>query len=75
MDDGIIKALPAIYIFLLIGMVIASFMHSGTIASLLYYGIDLLNPTIFLTAGFILCSLMSVATGTSGVRLARLEWC
>ncbi|HLP80708.1 MAG TPA: Na+/H+ antiporter NhaC [Nitrosomonas sp.] len=65
MDDGIIKALPAIYIFLLIGMVIASFMHSGTIASLLYYGIDLLNPTIFLTAGFILCSLMSVATGTS----------
>lgn len=65
MDDGIIKALPAIYIFLLIGMVIASFMQSGTIASLLYYGIDLLNPTIFLAAGFILCSLMSVATGTS----------
>lgn len=65
MDDGIIKALPAIYIFLLIGMVIASFMQSGTIASLLYYGIDLLNPTIFLSAGFVLCSLMSVATGTS----------
>lgn len=65
MDDGIIKALPAIYIFLLIGMVIASFMQSGTIASLLYFGIDLLNPTIFLAAGFILCSLMSVATGTS----------
>nr|MBA3754842.1 Na+/H+ antiporter NhaC [Nitrosomonas sp.] len=65
MDDGIIKALPAIYIFLLIGMVIASFMQSGTIASLLYYGLDLLNPAIFLAAGFILCSFMSVATGTS----------
>jgi len=65
MDDGITKALPAIYIFLLIGMVIASFMQSGTIASLLYYGIDLLSPTVFLAAGLILCSFMSVATGTS----------
>ncbi len=65
MDDGITKALPAIYIFLLIGMVIASFMQSGTIASLLYYGIDLLSPTIFLATGLILCSFMSVATGTS----------
>lgn len=65
MDDGIIKALPAIYIFLLIGMVIASFMQSGTIASLLYYGLDLLSPGTFLAAGLILCSFMSVATGTS----------
>jgi len=65
MDDGITKALPAIYIFLLIGMVIASFMQSGTIASLLYYGLDLLSPSIFLAAGLILCSFMSVATGTS----------
>jgi NhaC family Na+:H+ antiporter len=65
MDDGIIKALPAIYIFLLIGMVIASFMQSGTIASLLYYGLDLLSPGTFLAAGLVLCSFMSVATGTS----------
>jgi NhaC family Na+:H+ antiporter len=65
MDDGITKALPAIYIFMLIGMVIASFMQSGTIASLLYYGMDLLSPSVFLAAGFIVCSFMSVATGTS----------
>ncbi len=65
MDEGITKALPAIYIFLLIGMVIASFMQSGTIASLLYYGVDWLNPSIFLAAGLLLCCLMSVATGTS----------
>ena len=65
MNQGIHKALPAIYIFLLIGMVIASYMQSGTIASLLYYGIDLLNPVIFLPVGLVLCSFMSVATGTS----------
>lgn len=65
MNDGIAKALPAIYIFLLIGMVIASFMQSGTIANLLYTGIDLLSPSWFLATGLILCSFMSVATGTS----------
>jgi Na+:H+ antiporter, NhaC family len=65
MNRGISHALPAIYIFLLIGMVIASFMQSGTVPSLIYYGLDLLNPAIFLAAGLVLCSLMSVATGTS----------
>ncbi|MDO8907848.1 MAG: Na+/H+ antiporter NhaC [Pseudohongiella sp.] len=65
MSAGITQALPAIYIFLLIGLVIASFMHSGTVASLIYHGLDLLSPSLFLAAGLILCSLMSVATGTS----------
>lgn len=65
MNGGISKALPAIYIFMLIGMVIASYMQSGTIASLIYYGLNLLTPGIFLAAGFVLSSLMSVATGTS----------
>ena len=37
MAAAIMRALPAITIFILIGMVIASFMHSGTIATLMYY--------------------------------------
>jgi len=65
MSAGINQALPAIYIFLLIGLVIAAFMHSGTVASLIYHGLNLLSPSLFLAAGLVLCSLMSVATGTS----------
>ncbi len=65
MSDAINRALPAIYIFILIGMVIASFMHSGTIAALMYYGLDWLSPVLFLSLGMMLCALMSVATGTS----------
>lgn len=65
MDAGISRALPALYIFMLIGLVIASFMQSGTIAALIHYGLDLLSPAYFLAAGLLLCSLMSVATGTS----------
>ncbi|PCH59262.1 MAG: Na+/H+ antiporter NhaC [SAR86 cluster bacterium] len=65
MSEAISRALPAIYIFLLIGMVIASFMHSGTIATLLYYGLELLSPGSFLAVGLLLCSVMSLVTGTS----------
>ncbi|GHG72855.1 Na+/H+ antiporter NhaC [Alishewanella longhuensis] len=65
MTRALTRAMPAIYIFILIGMVIASFMHSGTIATLIYYGLSWLNPSIFLAVGLLLCALMSVATGTS----------
>ena len=65
MSQAITRALPAIYIFILIGMVIASFMQSGTIAMLIYYGLGILEPSFFLFSGLLLCCLMSVATGTS----------
>ncbi|GAC29696.1 Na+/H+ antiporter NhaC [Brumicola pallidula] len=65
MTSALSRAMPAIYIFILIGMVISSFMHSGTIATLMYYGLSLLSPSLFLAAGLLLCALMSVATGTS----------
>jgi NhaC family Na+:H+ antiporter len=65
MSEAITRALPAIYIFILIGMVIASFMQSGTITTLIYYGLALLEPSTFLITGLLLCCLMSVVTGTS----------
>lgn len=65
MNSGISNALPAIYIFILIGMVIAAFMQSGTVAALIYHGLNLLSPGFFLAAALVLCSLMSVGTGTS----------
>lgn len=65
MSNALLRAMPAIYIFILIGMVISSFMHSGTIATLMYYGLGWLSPGSFLALGLVLCALMSVATGTS----------
>lgn len=65
MNSGISGAMSAIYIFLLIGVLIAAFIEGGTLATLIYYGVDFIQPALFLPAGLILCSLMSVATGTS----------
>lgn len=62
---GMLRAMPAMFIFLLIGVVIATFIASGTVSTLIYYGLEFLHPAIFLPAGLLLCSLMSVATGTS----------
>lgn len=65
MSGGIEKGLAAIYIFVLIGVLIAALIVGGTVASLIHYGVDLLSPGIFLPAGLLLCSLMSLATGTA----------
>ncbi|MDP0562673.1 MAG: Na+/H+ antiporter NhaC [Candidatus Endonucleobacter sp. (ex Gigantidas childressi)] len=65
MNEGICSALSAIYIFILIGVLIATFIESGTLATLIYYGVKFSNPVLFLPTGLIFCSLMSIATGTS----------
>jgi NhaC family Na+:H+ antiporter len=65
MTEGIAEALPAVFVFFLIGMVIASLMVSGTVATLMVLGLDWLTPQSFLVIGFVLCVLMSLATGTS----------
>ncbi|MDA0790663.1 MAG: Na+/H+ antiporter NhaC, partial [Proteobacteria bacterium] len=64
MGTGMNRAMPALFIFLLIGVVIVTFIASGTVATLIYYGLLFLHPMIFLPAGLVLCSLMSLATGT-----------
>lgn len=65
MMAGMMRAMPALFIFVLIGVVIATFIMSGTIGTLVYYGLKFLQPAIFLPIGLLLCSLMSLAIGTS----------
>ncbi len=64
MSDGISNGLGAAYVFILIGVVVAAFLESGTIASIVYYSLDLIHPAVFLPAGLLLCSFMSVSVGT-----------
>ena len=65
MTIGMTRSMPAMFIFLMIGVVIATFILSGTVGTLIYYGLKFMHPAIFLPAGLILCSLMSLAVGTS----------
>lgn len=62
---GISKSLSALFIFIMIGAVVGSWITAGTVPTLIVYGLKLIGPKIFLPAGLILCSIMSVACGTS----------
>jgi len=63
--DSIRKALPAILIMLTVGILIGSWMASGTIPMVIYYGLKLISPQAFLVTACLVCSLTALATGTS----------
>ncbi len=65
MLDGIANALQAIVILAIIGILIGVWILSGVVPTLLYYGLKILHPNIFLPAAVIICSIASLATGTS----------
>lgn len=65
MFDGIRQALQAIVILAIIGVLIGVWILSGVVPSMIYYGLNILSPKIFLIATLIICSITSLATGTS----------
>lgn len=63
--DKISEALPVILIVPSIGFLIGSWMVSGTIPMMIYYGLKWINPEYFYISAFFLGALVSVCTGTS----------
>ena len=57
--------MQAILILGILGCLIASWMAAGTIPSMMYYGIKVISPKVFLLTACILCSIVSLATGSS----------
>lgn len=65
LEYGVTSALAALFFFFLIGMAVAAWMACGCLPSLIYYGLNLISPAIFLPTTFILCSIVSFACGSS----------
>jgi len=65
MFDGIYQALQAVIILAIIGVLIGLWLVSGVVPSMIYYGLSILKPSIFLVATVLICSVTSLATGTS----------
>lgn len=55
----------AILILLFVGSLAGTWLISGVIPSMIYYGLKLLNPTFFLPASLVICCIISLATGSS----------
>lgn len=63
--NSVHKALEAIVILISVGILIGTWIAGGTIPSIIYVGLTLINPQWFLLCTLILCSILSTATGTS----------
>ena len=65
MMDGIYKALQSICILIIVGILIGVWINAGVVPTMIYYGLKVLKPAIFFIACVLICSITSLATGTS----------
>lgn len=63
--DGINIALVAIIILMLVGLLVGSWIASGTVPTLIDYGLKMLSPKYFLAATVLICSVVALSTGSS----------
>jgi NhaC family Na+:H+ antiporter len=63
--ENIKSTAGAILILLMVGALAGTWLISGVIPAMIYYGLQVLNPTIFLAACLIICAVISIATGSS----------
>lgn len=70
--DNIKSTSGAILILLLVGALSGTWLLSGIIPSMIYYGLQILNPSIFLVACIIICAMVSIAIGSSWTTSATI---
>ncbi|ANQ50392.1 Na+/H+ antiporter NhaC [Flammeovirga yaeyamensis] len=74
--DGVVNsissAMSSILILLMIGALSGAWLFSGIVPTMVYYGLQILNPSIFLFATIIICAIVSVATGSSWSTIATV---
>jgi len=63
--NNIKSTVGAILILLMVGALAGTWLVSGIIPSMIYYGLQILSPAVFLPATLIICSIISIATGSS----------
>ena len=76
MIDGVVSSLgsatSAMLILLMIGSLAGTWMLSGVVPAMIYYGLEILDARIFLFAATIICAIVSVATGSSWSTVATV---
>lgn len=69
MQNGILKGIydgsEAVLVLISVGALIGTWIAGGIVPSIIYYGLNIIHPNIFLLAAFIICAITSIATGTS----------
>lgn len=58
-------SLQSVVIMLAVGMLISSWIASGTVPTIIYYGLKIINPDYYLVTTLVICAIVSMFTGTS----------
>ncbi|OLS02743.1 Na+/H+ antiporter NhaC [Tissierella creatinophila] len=70
--DGVSRALPALFIVMIIGLIIGSWIQGGVIPALIYYSLKTISPAIFIPTACFVTAIVAVATGTSFASIATV---
>ena len=71
-SNKIAKGMPAILILITVGALVGTWMSSGTIPMMIYYGIQIVNPNWMLVTAFLITAVVSIVTGTSWGSVATM---
>lgn len=72
MAESIKSAAQAILLMLIVGIVVGLWILGGIVPSMIYYGLQILSPSFFLVASLLMCSVISVMTGSSWTTIGTL---
>jgi NhaC family Na+:H+ antiporter len=70
--NGISLSLGAVLILLAVGSLIGTWLLSGTVPTMIYYGLQLLNPSWFYAAACVMCAIVSMSIGSSWTTVATI---
>ena len=72
LKEGVANALPAIFILLIVGSIIGTWILSGTIPAMIFYGLKFLNPSLFVPLAALITAIVSTTLGTSFTSIATV---
>ncbi|WP_053360898.1 Na+/H+ antiporter NhaC [Bacillus sp. FJAT-27251] len=72
MVNGVSRALPAVFILLAIGTIIGSWIASGVIPTMIYYGMMIMDPAWFVPIAALVTGIVSITLGTSFTSIATV---
>lgn len=72
MYKGIKLALPAVVIIILVGLTIGAWIGGGIVATMVFYGLKIMSPSLFLVSICIICAVVTLAIGSSWSTMATI---
>lgn len=72
LTTGVTRALTPIFIIMIVGIIIATWIQGGIIPSLIYYSLQLISPKIFIPATALVTAIIATAIGTSFTSIATI---